>query len=292
MHKEKIAKANILCEALPYLKQFNGQTIVIKYGGSIMVDEKLKQSFAEDITLLKYIGLNPVIVHGGGKEITKWMDKVGKKAVFIDGLRVTDAESMEITEMVVTGKVNSEVVSLISHHGGKAVGLSGKDGNLFVGKQIKSKKNKDLGFVGDIEEVDSSLIITLCEKGYIPVISPVGRNKEGQSLNMNADHVAEAIATELKAMKLIYLTDVDGVMIKKKLQNRLTLAQSKGLLKHPEVKGGMIPKLTCAMNAIKGGAERVHIINGTIKHAVVLELFTDVGIGTMISKKEIKEGTL
>jgi acetylglutamate kinase len=160
MHKEKIEKANILCEALPYLKQFHGQTIVIKYGGSIMVDDNLKQSFAEDITLLKYIGLNPVIVHGGGKEITKWMDKVGKKAVFIDGLRVTDAESMEITEMVVTGKVNSEVVSLINHHGGKAVGISGKDGNLFVGKQIRSKKNQDLGFVGDIEEVDSSLIIT------------------------------------------------------------------------------------------------------------------------------------
>ena len=289
MHKEKIEKANILCEALPYIKQFHGQTIVIKYGGSIMVQDELKQSFAEDITLLKYIGLNPVIVHGGGKEITKWMDKVGKEAVFIDGLRVTDAESMEITEMVVTGKVNSEVVSMINNHGGKAVGLSGKDGNLFVGRQIRSKKNLDLGFVGDIEEVDSSLIITLCEKGYIPVISPVGRNREGQSLNMNADHVAEAIATELKALKLIYLTDVDGVMIEKKLQNRLILSEAKELLKHPEVKGGMIPKLTCAINAIKGGAERIHIINGTIKHAVVLELFTDFGIGTMISKAKVSE---
>jgi acetylglutamate kinase len=282
MYEEKIKKAETLVEALPYLKEFSGKTVVIKYGGSLMVNEDLKTIFANDIVLLKYIGINPIIVHGGGKEISKWLNKVGKETVFIDGLRVTDSETMEITEMVLSGKINSEVVSLVNQCGGKAVGLSGKDANLFIAKKIKSKANKDLGFVGDIQEVDITLLNTLSEKGYIPVISSVGRSIKGETLNMNADHVAQSIAGALNATKLIYLTDVQGVLKDKKLVNRMDLKEATKLLKHKDIQGGMLPKLTCSINAIKEGVEKVHIINGTIKHSVLLELFTNVGIGTMI----------
>ncbi len=280
--KDKIERANILLEAFPYIKRFSGKTIVIKYGGSIMIDDELKVKFAQDIALLKYIGLNPVIVHGGGKEVSKWMEKLGKKATFIEGLRVTDGETLEITEMVLVGKVNSEIVSMINHQGGKAVGLSGKDGSLFTAKRIRSKKNQDLGFVGDIQNVDESLLNTVSEQGYIPVISSIGQSKERESLNMNADHVAEAIAIALKATKLIFLTDVQGLKIEKKLQSKLHLKEAKDFLNHDDVQGGMLPKLTCATKAIENGVEHVHIINGTIPHAVLLELFTDTGIGTMI----------
>lgn len=280
--EDKIERANILLEAFPYIRKFSGKTIVIKYGGSIMIDEKLKVEFARDIALLKYIGLNPVIVHGGGKEISKWMEKLGKKAEFIDGLRVTDSETLEITEMVLVGKVNSEIVSMINHEGGRAVGLSGKDGSLFTAKKRETQKNKDLGFVGDIENVDISLLNTMSEKGYIPVISSIGQSLKRESLNMNADHVAEAIATALKASKLIYLTDVKGLKIAGKFQGKLTLKETEILLKHPDVQGGMLPKLTCAVKALNTSVDRVHIINGTIQHAVLLELFTDSGIGTMI----------
>lgn len=280
--KDKIERANILLEAFPYIKRFSGKTIVIKYGGSIMIDHDLKEQFAKDITLLKYIGLNPVIVHGGGKEISRWMEKIGKKTAFIDGLRVTDGETLEITEMVLVGKVNSEIVSMINHAGGKAVGLSGKDGSLFFAKRIRSKRNEDLGFVGDIEDVDISLLNTVSEQGYIPVISSIGQSRERESLNMNADHVAESIAIALSASKLIYLTDVQGLKINDSLQSQLQLIQAKEFLSHKDVQGGMLPKLTCATRAIEEGVERVHIINGTITHAVLLELFTDTGIGTMI----------
>ena len=282
--ESKIEKAKVLLEALPYLKKFNGQLIVVKYGGSIMVDPELSAKFAEDIVLLKYVGLNPVIVHGGGKEISKWIAKVGKTTEFIDGLRVTDGETMEITEMVLTGKVNTQLVTLINSAGGKAVGLSGKDANLFTAKKIKSKTNKDLGFVGDIQDVDTTLLTTLSENGYIPVISSVGRNVEGETLNMNADHVAECVATALKCLKLFYLTDVQGLMLDGKLRNRLTLSEAEKSLTHPDVKGGMLPKIACSVNAIKNGVNQVHIINGTYEHAVLLELFTDTGIGTMISE--------
>ena len=191
-YKSEIKKADILLEAFPYIKKFSKQIIVIKYGGSIMLNDELKTQFARDIALLKYIGLNPVIVHGGGKEISKWMKKLGKEAKFIDGLRVTDKDTLEISEMVLVGKINSEIVSLINHEGGKAVGLSGKDGSLFVGKRKRSKENQDLGFVGDIKNVDGSLLHTLSEKGYIPVISSIAQSEEErESLNMNADHVAQ-----------------------------------------------------------------------------------------------------
>lgn len=285
MHEEKIIKAKILLEALPYMREFSGKTIVIKYGGSLMLEEELKVKFAEDIVLLKYVGINPIIVHGGGKEISKWMEKVGKQPLFVDGLRVTDLETIEITEMVLTGKINSEVVSLVNQSGGKAVGLSGKDANLFIAKRRRSKSNQDIGYVGDIVSVDTSLIHTLCQNGYIPVISSIGCNKDGESLNMNADHVAEELAVALGALKLIFLTDVHGLKIEGKLQRKLTLKKAEKLLEHPDVKGGMLPKLECSIDAVKGNVQQVHMINGTIEHAVLLELFTDVGIGTMIAQK-------
>jgi acetylglutamate kinase len=279
---DKIKKAKVLLESLPYIRQFSGQSIVIKYGGSLMVDDALKAKFAEDIVLLKYIGINPIIVHGGGKEISKWMKKMGKESVFIDGLRVTDSETMEITEMVLTGKINSEVVSLINQYGGKAVGLSGKDANLFTAVKRESKAHQSLGFVGDITNVDTTLIKILNESGYIPVISSVGHSPTGESLNMNADHVAQCIATAIKALKLIYLTDVQGLRIDDELQGQLTVEQANKLVSHQDVKGGMLPKLTCSITALNAGVENVHIINGLIEHAVILEIFTDHGIGTMI----------
>lgn len=286
MFEEKIEKAKVLLEALPYIRKFSGKTIIIKYGGSIMVNDELKQLFAEDVSLLKYVGINPIIIHGGGKEISKWMSKLGKESVFIDGLRVTDSETMEITEMVLSGKINNEVVSLINHEGGKAVGLSGKDANLFISKKRETKENRDLGFVGDITHVDTRLLNTLCSNGYIPVISSVGVSESGESLNMNADHVAECIATALGAQKLIYLTDVQGLKINSELVTRLSLSQGKEYLKHPDVQGGMLPKLTCSVSAIENGVAQVHIINGTIEHAVLLELFTDTGIGSMIMSEK------
>ena len=282
--EDKVQRATILLEAFPYIRKFSGQTIVIKYGGSIMIDTNLKTQFAKDIALLKYVGLNPVIVHGGGKEISKWMDKLGKKAEFINGLRVTDSETLEISEMVLVGKINSELVSLINKEGGKAVGLSGKDGPLFFGEKLASPEYEKLGFVGDIDKVDDTIIKTLSGHGYIPVISSIGQSKEFQSLNMNADHVAESIATALKALKLIFLTDVKGLLINKELQQELALEEAKKLLTHPDVKGGMLPKLTCAIRAIENEVSHIHIINGTIEHAVLLELFTDSGIGTMVTK--------
>jgi len=283
-YENEIKKAEILLEAFPYIKKFSKQIIVIKYGGSIMLNEELKIQFARDIALLKYIGLNPVIVHGGGKEISKWMTKLGKEAKFIDGLRVTDADTLEISEMVLVGKINSEIVSMINHEGGKAVGLSGKDGSLFTGKRKKSKENVDLGFVGDINNVDGSLLYTLSDEGYIPVISSIAQSEEErESLNMNADHVAQCIASTLQASKLVYLTDVDGLMIENELRSSLTNSDAKALLSHKDVSGGMLPKLSCATTAIDDGVKQVHIINGTLRHAVLLELFTDTGIGTMIS---------
>lgn len=282
--EDKVQRATILLEAFPYIRQFSGKTIVIKYGGSIMIDDNLKRQFAKDVALLKYVGLNPVIVHGGGKEISKWMDKIGKKAEFINGLRVTDSETLELSEMVLVGKINSEIVSLINQEGGKAVGLSGKDGPLFFGEKLTTPEYEKLGFVGDIDQVDDTIVTTLSGHGYIPVISSIGQSKEFQSLNMNADHVAESIASSLNALKLIFLTDVRGLLIDNKLQQQLSLAMAKKLIKHPDVKGGMLPKLSCAIRAIEKNVTHVHIINGTIEHAVLLELFTDSGIGTMVKK--------
>jgi acetylglutamate kinase len=283
MIRKKTLIAEILVEALPYIKRFHGGTAVIKYGGSVMFDRELKQSFATDITILKYVGINPIVVHGGGKEITKWMQKLGKEAVFLDGLRVTDFETMEITEMVLSGKINSEIVSLINRSGGKAVGLSGKDANVFMARKIRSKDDQDLGFVGEIEPGDVSLIRTLSEQGYIPVVSSVGESIDGETLNLNADYVAAGVAAALKALKLIYLTDVDGIMLDGQVLPEFDLDQAEDLLNHPGIKEGMRPKLECCVRAIKDNVSHVHIINGAIQHAVLLEIFTDVGIGTKIT---------
>ncbi len=282
MYKDRIQKAKILLEALPYIQQFHGKTIVIKYGGSLMVNPELQTSFAEDVVLLKYVGLNPVIVHGGGKEISKWMHRLGKESVFIDGLRFTDHETMEITEMVLSGKINSDIVSLINQKGGSAVGLSGRDANLFSAKKIRSKTNQDLGQVGDITCVDTRLLTILCDNGYIPVISSVSQTAGGEGLNLNADHAAQEIAGALAALKLILLTDVSGLMLDDKLVQSLTLTKAKEALNHPDVSGGMLPKLQGCIEAIEAGVDAVHMINGTIEHAVLLEIFTNQGIGTMI----------
>ena len=281
--KEKIQKAQTLVEALPYIKRFYGKTIVIKYGGSVLFESSLKSVFAADIALLKFVGLNPVVVHGGGKEISRWMKRLNKEAVFIDGLRFTDSETMEITEMVLSGKINSEIVSLINRCGARAVGLSGKDANLFTCRKIRSAKDEDLGQVGEIEASDISLVTSLCNQGYIPIISSVGESLEGETLNLNADYAASSVASALGALKLVYLTDVDGLSIEGSLVSELELAEAEELLSHPEVTDGMKPKLKCCIEAIRSKVDHVHIINGGIEHAVLLELFTDVGIGTKIS---------
>ncbi len=281
--KEKIQKAKTLVEALPYIKRFHGKTIVIKYGGSVMFESELKQIFAADVALLKFVGLNPVVVHGGGKEISRWMKKLNKETVFIDGLRFTDSETMEITEMVLSGKINSEVVSLINRSGAQAVGLSGKDANLFTCKRIRSQKDENLGQVGKIEATNVALIESLCEQGYIPIISSIGESLEGETLNLNADYAASAISAALGALKLIYLTDVQGLSADGELRSELDLAEAEELLNHPDVTGGMKPKLECSIDAIRANVEHVHIINGSVEHAVLLEVFTDTGIGTKIS---------
>ena len=283
MKNDKQNKAITLVEALPYIKQFYGQIMVIKYGGSLMMNDVLRDMFAKDIVLLRYVGIKPVIVHGGGKEITKWMKKLGKEAVFIDGQRFTDSETMELTEMVLSGKVNNEIVSLLNQHGGKAVSLSGKSANIFNAKRIRSKQNQDLGLVGTIESVDTQLIHTLCDEGYIPVISSVGSDQHGDTLNLNADNVASAVARYLASKKLIYLTDVDGLLIDGDLQATLTYKAAEGFMTHSDVQGGMLPKLECSMQAVKHGVDSVHIINGGTEHAVLLEIFTNRGIGTMIT---------
>lgn len=287
-YKKLIERANIVVEAMPYIKKFYGKTFIIKYGGSAMVDEELKNLFAKDIVLLKYVGINPVIVHGGGKEITKWLDRVGKKTQFVNGLRVTDKETMEIAEMVLTGKVNQGIVTLINQAGGKAVGLSGKDGGLIKARKLKKVKgrNTDLGFVGEVKSIDSDVITSLYNKGFIPVISSVGVDEKGQSFNLNADYVASEIAKNMQAEKLFLLTDVRGILDNKdKLIHRLNFEESKKTLKKKFITGGMIPKLTCAIEAIKSKVGAVHIIDGRIPHSVLLEVFTNYGIGTMITNK-------
>ena len=279
-----IQKVETLLEALPYIRQFYGKTIVIKYGGHAMVEERLKQSFAKDIILMKYVGLDPVIVHGGGPQIGEFLRKLGKESRFVKGIRVTDNETMDVVEMVLVGKVNKEIVGLINHFGGKAVGLSGKDGGLITAKKLKTK-GEDMGMVGEVLSVNPHVIETLDRDKFIPVIAPVGVGDDGKTYNINADTVAGKIAAALKAEKLILLTDVQGVLDKnKKLISALSVAEAKKLIKNETATGGMIPKLECCLDAIKGGVSKAHIIDGRIAHAVLLEVFTDAGIGTEIYK--------
>ena len=287
-----IDKAKVLIEALPYIRRFYNKTIVIKYGGSTMEEEGLKRSFALDVVLLKYIGLNPVIVHGGGPQIGEMLTRLGKKSEFVEGMRVTDGETMDVVEMVLVGKVNKEIVAMINQQGGKAVGLSGKDGRLILAKKLKltrsAGKDKDpeiidIGMVGEVKAIHPGVIESLEKDNFIPVIAPVGVGEEGETYNINADLVAGKIASALKAEKLILLTDVEGVMDeKKRLIPTLDVKQANELISQKVISSGMIPKVNCCLDALKDGVNKTHIINGTVEHAILLEIFTDVGIGTQI----------
>ncbi|NMB34849.1 MAG: acetylglutamate kinase [Firmicutes bacterium] len=297
MHKSVetfIAKAEVLIEALPYIRNFAGKTFVIKYGGQAMVSAEMKNLVAQDLVLLKFIGINPIIVHGGGKEITILMEKLGKEASFVNGLRVTDQETMELVEMVLVGKVNKEIVSLLNKHGGKAVGLSGKDSNLLACRRklpLKIDENGaeqivDLGYVGDILKINPEVIQTLSGNGYIPVISSVGAGTEGESLNVNADHVAGELAAALQAEKLIVLTDVEGIFAQEDdpdtLISTLSRRKAQEMIISGEISAGMIPKVEACIRALNNDVARTHIIDGRLSHSILLEIFTDKGIGTMV----------
>ncbi len=292
MH-ESIAKAKVLIESLPYIREFNEKTVVIKYGGHAMVDENLKRNFALDIILMKYIGLNPVIVHGGGPQINRFLDKMHVTPSYIQGMRVTDGETMDVVEMVLVGKVNKEIVGLINHCGGKAVGLSGRDGDLVQAKkmQIHSQPDDadhppeliDLGRVGEVTRINPEILQTLDEQDFIPVIAPVGVGEDGQAFNINADLVAGAIAAELNAVKLVLLTDVEGVKNEReKLLSTIRRNEIEQLIDHGVIDGGMIPKVRCCQSALNGGVIKTHIIDGRQEHAILLEIFTPEGIGTEI----------
>ena len=284
--QKNIEKIRTLFESLPYIRKFSNKTVVIKYGGHAMVDEELKKSFAQDIVLMKYVGINPVIVHGGGPQIGGLLTRLGKESRFVKGIRVTDNETMDVVEMVLVGKINKEIVGLINHYGGKAVGLGGKDGGLIKAKRLKIK-GEEMGYAGDVESIDPGVISILEESDFIPVIAPVGGGEEGMSYNINADTVAGKIAAALKAEKLILLTDVPGVLGKnKELISSLTLSEARSLITKKVAIGGMIPKLKCCMEAVVAGVGRAHIIDGRVEHAVLLEVFTDAGVGTAIGLKK------
>jgi acetylglutamate kinase len=289
-----VKREEVLMEALPYIQRFHGKTIVIKLGGHAMVDQAILEMAIRDAVLLQYVGMKVVIVHGGGPEITEKMQAMGKEPKFVEGLRVTDAETLEIAQMVLVGKINDGIVSLVAKGGARGVGLSGNDGNLMIARKMDPQKVKegnrvkkvDLGFVGEIEVVDPSLLVTLLDRGYIPVIAPIAIDREGTSLNINADTAAGELAVALKAFKLVNLTDVDGVMDSGRTQvfRRLTAAELEKLIADGTVSGGMIPKISSLLHAVKHGVEQAHIINGNQGHNLLLELFTDAGVGTMISR--------
>ena len=284
-----IHKANILIEALPYIQRLWGKTVVIKYGGNAMKSDDLTHKILEDVTLLKYVGINPILVHGGGPEINAMLKRVGVESSFHNGLRITDAATMEIVQMVLAGKLNKNIVSDIGRLGGKAIGLCGKDAELIkVKKKPPLADGVDLGFVGDIVSINTKLLNSLCQDEYIPVISSVGTDENGESYNINADTAAAAIAAALKAEKLIFLTDIDGVRANPEdpasLFPTLTVDQAKALIADGTISGGMIPKVTACTDAVENGVRRVHILNGTIPHPILLEIFTDRGIGTMFER--------
>ena len=282
-------EAGILAEALPYIKRFHGKTIVVKFGGNAMIDEQLKQCFARDVVLLKLVGMNVVVVHGGGPQIENLLTRVGKKGEFIQGMRVTDAETMEVVEMVLGGQVNKDIVNLINQHGGKAVGLTGKDGNCIRARKLmlENKENPgdliDVGQVGEITQVDPSLIDHLDKGAFIPVIAPIGVGENGETYNINADVVAGKIAEVLKAEKLVLLTNTPGVLDKEgKLITGITPKQIDEMVEDGTLSGGMLPKIGSALDAARNGVKGVHIIDGRVEHALLLEILTDHGVGTMI----------
>jgi len=282
-------KAAVLAEALPYIKRFHGKTIVVKYGGNAMTDDHLKQCFARDVVLLKLVGFNIVVVHGGGPQIESLLARVGKKGEFIQGMRVTDAETMDLVEMVLGGQVNKEIVNLINQHGGKAVGLTGKDGNFIRARKLMLENRDipgdliDIGHVGDISQIDPSLIALLDTGAFIPVIAPIGVGKAGETYNINADVVAGKIAEVLKAEKLVLLTNTPGVLDKAgNLVSGITPKQIDEMVEDGTLSGGMLPKIGSALDAARNGVKGVHIIDGRVEHALLLEILTDHGVGTMI----------
>lgn len=285
-------KAEILLEAFPYIRRFYGKTIVIKYGGSAMINEALKESFALDIILMKYIGIDPVIVHGGGPKISETMERMGKKPDFIEGQRITDSETMDIVEMVLGGIVNKQIVALINHHGGRAIGLTGKDGHFIRAKKMKVTKLSeetgapeiiDIGMVGEVELINPEVVNILKQGNFIPVIAPVGVGENGETYNINADHVASRVASALHAEKLILLTDESGIIKKdKSLIKTLTRKEVEKLTKQKVITGGMLPKVKACLDALGSGVPKTHIIDGRLSDAILLEMFTDEGIGTEI----------
>ena len=293
--------AEVLTEALPYIKRFKGKTIVIKYGGNAMSDERLKSGFARDVVLMKLVGMNPVLVHGGGPQIGALMERLGKKSEFIDGMRVTDSETMDIVEMVLGGLVNKEIVTLINQHGGNAVGLSGKDGELIRAKKMLFKRNSpelnapeiiDIGHVGEVDSIDKSVVDMLIQGNVIPVIAPVGVDESGQSYNINADLVAGKLAEVLEAEKLIMLTNTPGLLdANGNVMTGLSVKEVDKLVDDGVIHGGMLPKIRSALDAVNSGVVAAHIIDGRVEHAVLLEVFTDLGVGTLIQgrKKRTKK---
>lgn len=290
--KDAINIARVLTEALPYLQKWAGRTIVIKYGGNAMVDHALKNGFARDIVLMKSVGINPVVVHGGGPQIGQLLEKIGKESKFVQGMRVTDSETMDVVEMVLGGLVNKEIVNLINGHGGKAVGLTGKDGGLIKAKKLKISEPElsapeiiDIGHVGEVENVSVDLVNMLIQGDFIPVIAPIGVGKDGHSYNINADLVAGKVAETMNAEKLLLLTNTAGLLDKSgNLLSGLSPKQVDDLIKDGTIHGGMLPKIQCALQAVHHGVHSAHIIDGRVEHAVLLELFTDAGVGTLIHR--------
>ena len=291
-HKSPVTIAEVLTEALPYIKRFSGKTIVIKYGGNAMSDDQLKSGFARDVVLMKLVGMNPVIVHGGGPQIGELLEKLGKKTEFVEGMRVTDNETMDIVEMVLGGLVNKEIVNLINRHGGNAVGLSGKDGELIRAKKMVFKRNSpeleapeiiDIGHVGEVDSIDTAVVDLLIQGDFIPVIAPVGVDESGQSYNINADLVAGKIAEVLGAEKLIMLTNTAGLLdADGNVLTGLSAEEVDNLIEEGVIHGGMLPKIRSALDAVHAGVKSSHIIDGRVEHAVLLEILTDLGVGPLI----------
>ena len=291
--KDLIRRAETLIEALPYIQAFSGKTVVVKYGGHAMQDPALGDDFARDIVLLATVGIHPIVIHGGGPQIGQVLTQLGIETRFHEGLRVTDERTMDVVEMVLMGLVNGNIVRRINRFGGNAVGLAGKDGNLIRARKMhlrladNQSDEVDLGQVGEVEEIKPGILTTLISQGFIPVVAPVGQGENGKALNLNADHVAGRIAEALGAEKLILLTDVDGVMdSEKQLLSSLSVAEAEELISEGTIQGGMIPKIRCVIDAVKNGVEKTHIINGTLPHAVLLEVFTKGGVGTEVVKEK------
>jgi len=288
--------AKVLTEALPYIQRFTGKTIVVKYGGSAMIDEQLKNSFARDIVLMKLVGMNPIVVHGGGPQIGTMLEKLDIQSRFVDGIRVTDSKTMDVVEMVLGGLINKEIVSLLNTNQGKAIGITGKDGGLITAEKLRIKKQGsdlesesiDLGQVGKVVSINTEIINVMKGSDFIPVIAPIGTDKKGNSYNINADSVAGEIAKVLNAEKLILLTNIAGVQDRNgNVLTGLSTKQVDGLIADKTIHGGMLPKVECALDAVKAGVNRAHIIDGRVEHAVLLEIFTDEGVGTLITNNDL-----